>query len=439
MKVMFIPWSEASHYFHMVPLAWAFRTAGDEVRVASQPGAADAIKRSGMSVTVVGEAYDFHSEQEKILGTGRRDMVTIREISSASDDSGKFALVPDRLEEGPGRDYMMRMLKRSMEHRLGPLVKTAQVMADDVVQLARAWQPDLIVSDPIVMAAPLAARAAGTPLVHLQWGPAIRLQTGQFPCSGASPELWPDDLRDLYARHDTEPSAEPAAATVDPCPASLQYDGGIPSRIPARYVPYNGTGDIPRWLTEPPSRPRICVTWGTTTTTLGGREGFLVPRILDALASFDVEVVLTLTAADRRLLANHGLQSDLPGQVRVAENLPLHLLLPSCDAIIHQGGAGTMLTAASFGLPQLLIAGITDQLAHAERIAAASAGVSLNRADASAETITAGIKTILSDQATRQAAHKLRDEIHAQPTPAAIAATLRQLTTSQALRRVSGP
>ena len=165
MKVMFIPWCQPSHYFHMVPLAWAFRAAGDEVRVASQPGAADAIKRSGMSVTVVGEAYDFHSEQKKILGDWRRDMAAeIREISSATADSGKFALVPDRLEAGPRRDYMIRTLKRFLERRLRPLVLSAQAMADDVVQLARAWQPDLVVSDPLVMAAPLAARAAGAPL-----------------------------------------------------------------------------------------------------------------------------------------------------------------------------------------------------------------------------------------------------------------------------------
>jgi UDP:flavonoid glycosyltransferase YjiC (YdhE family) len=300
------------------------------------------------------------------------------------------------------------------------------VMADEVGHLARAWQPDLVVSDPLVMAAPLAARAAGAPLVHLQWGPATQRRAGQFPGSGAPPGLWPDDLRDLYARYGVEPAAEYAAATVDPCPASLQYDGVVPSRVPARFVPYNGTGDAPRWLTEPPRRPRICVTWGTTTTTLVGAEGFLVPRILDALAGFDVEVVVAIKAGDRPLLGD-----DLPGQVRVAENLPLDLLLPSCDAIIHQGGGGAMLTAASFGLPQLLVAGITDQLAHAERIATAGVGVSLNWADVSPETITAGIKTIMSDQATRQAARNLRDEIHAQPAPADVAATLRQLTTSQ--------
>ena len=378
-----------------------------------------------MSVTVVGEAYDFLSELKKVLGDGRRDMAAIREISSAIDDSREYA---------PAPDYLMQIRKRILERRLSPYTKAAQVMADDVVQLARAWQPDLVVSDPLVMAAPLAARAAGAPLVHLQWGPAIHRMNGQFPGSGTPPDLWPDDLRDLYARYGVEPAAEPAAATVDPCPASLQYDGAIPSRIPARFVPYNGTGDVPRWLTQPPRRPRICVTWGTITTTLAGREGFLVPRILDALAGFDVEVVVAITAADRPLLGD-----DLPGQVRVAENLPLHLLLPSCDAIIHQGGGGTMLTAASFGLPQLVVAGTDDSvvidMANGERIAAAGAGVSLNWADASPETITSGIKTIVSDEATRQAAHKLRDEIHAQPAPASVAATLRQFTTRQAARQ----
>jgi glycosyltransferase len=87
-----------------------------------------------------------------------------------------------------------------------------------------------------------------------------------------------------------------------------------------------------------------------------------------------------------------------------------------------------MLTAASLGLPQLLIAGGIDQMAPAERLAASGAGVALRWADASHEIITAGIKTILTDQAARHAAHTLRDEIHTQPAPAAIAATLRQLT-----------
>ncbi len=434
MRVLFIPWGQATHYFYQVPLAWAFRADGDEVRVASQPGAAHAIKRSGMSVMVVGESYDFMPDLAAFSEDSRRDMPRLQSIVSSNfrqynpqPGDGNGALTPASPIDEKKRKELAAKRKTIIRAKLTPFSRAAQVMADDVVQLARAWQPDLVVSDPMVMAAPLVARAAGAPLVHMQWGPAVHRMTGVFPCNGASPDLWPDDLCDLYARHGVEPAAEYAAATVDSCPASLQYDGAIPSRVPARFVPYNGTGDAPRWLTEPPCRPRICVNWGTTTTTLVGTEGFLVPRILDALAGFDVEAVVTIRADDRRLLGD-----DLPGQVRVTENLPLHLLLPSCDAIIHHGGSGTMLTAASFGLPQLLLSpGIMDNMANGERIAAAGAGVSLNWADASPETITAGIKTIVSDEATRQAAHNLRDEIHAQPAPADVAATLRQLTTRQ--------
>jgi len=433
-RVLFIPWGQASHYLYQVPLAWAFRADGDEVRVVSQPGAADAIKRSGMSVMVVGESYDFMPELAAFSEESRRDMQRLQSTVSSKfrqhnpqPGDGNSALVPTSPIDEKKRKEFAAKRKAIMQAKLTPFCRAAQVMADDVVLLARAWQPDLVVSDPLVMAAPLAARAAGAPLVHLQWGPAVQRMTGLFPCNGVSPDLWPGELRDLYARYDTEPAAEHAAATVDPCPASLQYDGVIPSRIPARFVPYNGTGDAPRWLTEPPRRPRICVNWGTTTTTLVGAEGFLVPRILDALAGFDVEVVVTIRPADRPLLGD-----DLPGQVRVAENLPLHLLLPSCDAVIHHGGSATMLTAASFGLPQLLLSpGIVDNMANGERIAATGAGVSLNWADASTETITAGIKTILSDETVRQAARNLRDEIRAHPAPADVAATLRQFTTRQ--------
>jgi UDP:flavonoid glycosyltransferase YjiC (YdhE family) len=425
-RVLFIPWGQATHYFYQVPLAWAFRADGDEVRVAAQPGAADAVKRSGMSVMVVGEGYDFMPELAAFSEESRRDMARLQ--ATVSSGFARYAPqngngTPAPADEGR-RGEIAAKRKMAIQSKLAPFTRAAQVMADEVVELARTWQPELVVSDPMVLAAPLAARAAGAPLVHVQWGPAVHRMTGMFPGSGASPALWPDDLRDLYARHGTEPAAEHAAATVDSCPASLQYAGVIPGRVPVRFIPYNGTGDAPRWLTEPPARPRVCVNWGTTTTALAGPDSFLVPRILDALAAFGTETVVTITAADRPLLGG-----DLPAHVRVAENLPLHLLLPSCDAIIHHGGSGTMLTAASSGLPQLLISpGIMDNMANGERIAAAGAGAALNHADASHETITAGIKTILSDQATRHAARTLRDEIHAQPAPADITTTLRHLT-----------
>ena len=54
MRVLFTVNPEKAHYFAMVPLAWALRTAGHEVRVASQPRFADEITQSGLTAVPVG-------------------------------------------------------------------------------------------------------------------------------------------------------------------------------------------------------------------------------------------------------------------------------------------------------------------------------------------------------------------------------------------------
>jgi UDP:flavonoid glycosyltransferase YjiC (YdhE family) len=237
--------------------------------------------------------------------------------------------------------------------------------------------------------------------------------------------VWPDDLCRLFARYDTPVRAEYAAHIVDPCPQRLQYPG-IPNRVPVQFVPYNGPGDAPAWLHQRPERTRVCVTWGTTTTQLAGSGGFLVPEILAGLAGLpDVEAVVAVSAADRELLP------ESSPQVRIVEGLPLHLLLPTCDAIIHQGGTGTMLTAASIGLPQMMIAAMPDQVSTATKVAAIGAGVSLEPDDVNTETVAAGAVTVLSDDAMRKSARLLQQEILAQPTPAEVVRTLEARTLTR--------
>ena len=46
MRVLFATYPERTHFLAMVPLAWALRTAGHEVRVASQPTFTDVITRA---------------------------------------------------------------------------------------------------------------------------------------------------------------------------------------------------------------------------------------------------------------------------------------------------------------------------------------------------------------------------------------------------------
>jgi glycosyltransferase len=405
MRILFVPFGLPTHYYFMVPTVWAFRAAGHEVRVASQPPALDAITRSGMVAVPVGHGYDF----SRGLAESRVEFRRYRERFLPGDGVTRADLA--RLP-APVR-------ARLRELRMAPDLRTAEAMAPDLCRLVEQWRPDLVVADPMVLAAPLAAHAAGAPLVHHLWGLAVNRQVG-FPGSGGGEEAWTGGLRALYHRYGVEARAEYAVRTLVPSPPSLEFPG-IPGALQMRYVPYNGTGLLPEWLQRPAPRPRVCVTWGMTTTGMLGAKGFLVPQIISGLVDLDVEVVAAVKASDRALLG------ELPPGVRVAEELPLHLVLSAGDAIVHQGGGGTMLTAASFGVPQILVPGIPDQMMNASRLGALGAGVAIEPERLAAEGVKSVAALVLSDPGIRDAAERLRREIQAQPTPAEVVVTLEGL------------
>ena len=199
-----------------------------------------------------------------------------------------------------------------------------------------------------------------------------------------------------------------------------------------RYVPYSGLSAVPHWVSRPPERRRICLTWGTSTTRIDARYTSWLPDVLAGLCEVDADVVLAVTARDRRLLGR------LPDRVRVAESVPLAALLPGCAAVVHQGGAGTTLTAVSCGVPQLVIAQIADQVVTAGRVApsgvarclfpaadpvAGSAGL--------AGRVRDEVSALLDGPAYRAAAAAVRAESLAQPTPQSIVPVLDRLVRVQ--------
>jgi UDP:flavonoid glycosyltransferase YjiC (YdhE family) len=432
MKVLVVPWGLSGHLFPMVPMAWALRAAGNEVRVATQPGAAEVARKSGMTVAEIGKGYDFIADMRQMFASSRSQLPMARAIISADP---RKRLSKEPAQAAPARPtaeqqaiaqkqaaaaaQSAKELREMLYARVAPFVRAGVAMADDLVALAEAWRPDLVLADPFVMAAPLAAGRADAVLVHHLWGPALQRQIGIFPGNGLPGNLWPADLVRVYEKYGVEPQPEHAAATVDPCPDRLQFPV-IPNRIPVRYVPYNGSGDWPDWVLAPLARPRVCVTWGTLTTLLVGEDSFKVPGIVTALADMGVEVVATLTAADRERLGTP------PAGVRVATGLPLHLLLHSCDAIVHQGGGGTTLTAASFGVPQVIVSGAMDQLTCGVKLEGAGAGRCLGWEDVGTSQFTDAVSAVLSDDTVRTSATVLREEIQAQPSPAAVADALAQ-------------
>lgn len=383
MRVMFTTWNWTTHYFPLVPLAWSMRAAGHEVVVATQPGLAGTVSRSGLPVAAVGTDVDVASMMSSYVRRAERHAARLPEWSSMR----KF---------GAGNCWLS--------------VAMCRAMADGLWEFASRWRPDLIVFEPTTYAGPLVAARLGVPAVRHTWGIDFAYLLREFDEEALAP------FREQWGLGPVETLGE---VTVDPCPPGLQIPAGgtVPvaaRRLPMRYVPYNGPGRVPDWLLTRPRAPRVCVTWGVSSGQFDPRQ-VVLDETVRAVARLGVEVVAAVSRADRRLL------STVPDNVRVAEGVPLHALLPTCDALVSQGGLGTVMTAVASGVPQLLVPQTTDRLVNADRLGATGAARTLLPDQHGAQAVGDHVTALLTDPAHAAAARRLRAEQDALPDSNAMA------------------
>lgn len=392
MRVLFTSWAWPTHYYQMVPLIWALRAAGHEVRAASSPSLVATIAASGVPAVSVGD--DSVDAVARIRG-----------------------YIPGR----PSEPALERPTRAQGPRAVSLFADLASAMADDLVEYGRGWRPDLVVFEPTAYAGPLAAAVLGVPAVRFPWGADLMHRAGAV-------ELEREVMAPLCERFGLRGVDLLGSLTLDPCPAAMQVPEGEATRPvvrqPVRPVPYNGSGPLPVPL--PPAtrrRPRICVTWGTTVGRLHD-DMFLAPRIVAALDSLDVGIVVAVAREQRHLLG------DVPERVKVLESVPLHAVLPHCDAVVAHGGAGTILTSLAAGLPQLVVPQLIDHTFNARRFTATGAGLSLGKDDAGPERIRTAVLDLLQAPAYRKAAEDVRDEIERRPSPARVVDVLTGLAAA---------
>lgn len=395
MRVLFCTWAWPSHLYALVPLARACRARGHDVLVASQPGLLDEIGRTGLPGAAVGTDVD---SVELVRG------YVLPSAAAAAPASAPGA--PGAAGGGKGPRAMRMVLDN------------AASMTAGLLDLTRSWAADLMVHEPTAMAGPIAAAAAGVPAIRHLYGTDLMLRA-RGPLTEA--------LTPLAAHHGVTALDPFGAATVDPTPTGLQVPTDYP-RLPMRYVPYNGPlpgAAVPAGRT---GRPRICVTWGHTMARLSP-DRFLGARVAAALAGTGAKVLLAVSEAQLSLLGDR----ELPDGVEVVVDTALDRLLPGCDLVAAHGGAGTILTALSHGLPLLLVPQLPDHAGHSRRVAEAGAGEVLMRDEATGDRIRAAAERLLTEDggAALGAARKLRAELEAQPAPAEVAAALERWVDSK--------
>ncbi|MDH2390852.1 glycosyltransferase [Streptomyces sp. HNM0663] len=386
MRVLFTTWAWPSHLYAMVPLAWAFRAAGHDVLVASQPELAGLTASTGLPGVSVGADVD---------AVGLVRGYVLPSENGPADGAGRTP----RSGKGP------RAMQMFYAH--------ADSMTDDLARLARDWRADAVVFEPTALAGPVAAAAAGVPAVRLLYGTDLMARARA---------LLPQVLAPLAERNGVDAFDPFGALTVDPCPDDFQVPVDHP-RLAMRYVPFNGPGGPPHPPLGPPGSgvQRVVVTWGHTMARLSP-ERFLAGQVARAIARPGLEVVLAVAKGQRALLGE--LPGESAGLVKVVEDTPLHLLVDDASLVVAHGGAGTVLTSLRAGVPLLLVPQLPDHLGHSGRVVATGAGEVLTRDEATDERLRAETEKLLTGDVCRAAAVKLREQMLSLPAPAGLVAEI---------------
>ncbi|WP_378740288.1 nucleotide disphospho-sugar-binding domain-containing protein [Nocardia brasiliensis] len=382
MRVIVCTWAWQSHLTPLVQLCWGLRTSGHEVVVASSAGLVPAIRATGLTAVAVGEDVDLRAQAGKY-----------------------FTWLVDRPEPVRWSDIRHWGAGNVATYRV-----IAQRSVGPLLDFARGWRPDLIVFDPTTYAGPLVAAVLGIPAVRHLWGIDYTHRTREFE---------PLALRELCAELGLDSVETLGTVTVDPCPASLQFDTGVDT-LPIRFAPYNGPAAAADVGLPPPRRPRVCVLGSSAVEQLAGRTIPFAEHVLAGLAGLDVEVVA--------LMDPGAAPSFAEGEsVTFLGPTPLHLLLADCALVIHQGGGGALMTALFYGLPQLLTPLFTDHVANAEQLAEAGACRWLFGGTLEPDAVRTEVRQLLADTEFRGQAHRLRDEMRAQPPVGAVVGALADL------------
>jgi UDP:flavonoid glycosyltransferase YjiC (YdhE family) len=288
----------------------------------------------------------------------------------------------------------------------------AEAMLADLVPVAQAYSPDLLVCDAAEFAGPIAAAVVRAPNITLSFGGT--LPAPRVAATGVAVEP-------LWAAHGL--AGRPYGGTYDNLyldiyPSSMQSADRphIPAIQPLRPGAF-ATGEeepLPNWVTEPSSDPLVYVTLGTVFS-----NNDVLATVIDALRELPVRVVVTV--GPRGEPEALGTQPD---NVHIAHYIPQTQLLQHCSLVVSHAGSGTLLAALAAELPQVCLPQAADQFFNAAACARAGTGIALPPDALSAEAVSDAVGKLLTDATYRDAASRVSREIAAMPSPADVADTL---------------
>jgi UDP:flavonoid glycosyltransferase YjiC (YdhE family) len=281
------------------------------------------------------------------------------------------------------------MFEDAWEDRVLPALN-GPATRSDILADSHRFAPDVVIVDCMMNAGLEAARILGVPtaaLVHLPYY-ALLHEWGDQATQAAHARAF--DATDAVLVL-VPPGFDPPGRL----PSNTIYVGPIndPDRR-AALDPHDAA------LLDEPGDPWVLL---SLSTTQQGQAAAL-PRLLDAVATLPVRVLLTLGG----VLPVSSV--DAPANVTVRGFVRHDLLLPYMAVVISHGGLSTITAALTAGVPIVCVPQGRDQWDNAARVVATGVGRQV-APDAPVTEITKALADLLADTAARQKARRIADVI----------------------------
>ena len=292
-----------------------------------------------------------------------------------------------------------------------------------VVSLLTTYQPDLIIGDHQLFAAPVAAKALGIPYATSVTAPAAIKIMNELP---KVHEWEVNQIIDLQKELGFQEERSLATSDLLTLVLTSNYFFGEMEDLPSQY---KFTGPV---LTErrvscefdweklkSNDRKKILVSIGTTFDHDHKKAFF--QKVIDAFKDENLTVVVV---SDPQLF------EQWPDNFMVYQQVPQLDLLPHLDGVVCHGGHNTVSETLSHGIPLVVIPIAYDQSHVAGRVVRTEAGERLNFNRFKANHLREAVQQILNNPGYREAAQKVGQSF-AEAGGSATAATLLEKAISK--------
>jgi UDP:flavonoid glycosyltransferase YjiC (YdhE family) len=399
MRVLFTTTPWIGHFQPLVPLARVVAAAGHEVAFASSRAFGPLIEEEGFAAMPAGRASDD-------------EVATVRAMAADEDIHD-----PRRATAAFYVQIMVDMNTRCM--------------VPDLVDICRAWKPDILVREEAEFGGTIAAEHLGIPHAAVQ----VLYFFARTSLEGAVSKKLDRVRREWGLPPDPKLEALHRYLFLSFTPPSFIEPGAhIPPTMHFLQPPQsrNGGSDaLPDWVRGPLQRPVIYVTMGTAMSKV--RSMFpdmffdVIPTLLEGLRAEAGTLIVTV-GRDR---APEEVDPHLPN-VHVERYIPQELLFPRCDLVVTHGGHNTVLPALQFGLPLVLIPFWADQPDNARRCAELGVGEVIQSADVTPEVMGSTARKVLMEPSNyREQVLRVQSEIVSLPDVGQGGQLLEQLALSK--------